>query len=84
MRQINFAEGKWDSKEFRHVYSSRFSSTPLMCQEKECIVNDIDMETGTFAYVSLVTDSRYKTCFWKNPSRYHNRAVKSIGHSCNS
>lgn len=61
MRQINFAEGKWDSKEFRHVYSSRFSSTPLMCQAKECIVNDIDMETGTFAYVSLVTEKKYRT-----------------------
>ena len=61
MKKYNFAKGQWNPEEFRYVYSSRFTPTPLMKQEEDCIVNGIDASTGEFDYVSMVAEKKYTT-----------------------
>lgn len=61
MKKYNFEKGQWNPDEFRYVYSSRFTPTPLMKQEEDCIVNGIDASTGEFDYVSMVTEKKYTT-----------------------
>lgn len=60
-KKIDFAEGKWNSKEFRYVYSPRWIVGTRPQQEKDCIVNSVNPTNGEFDYISLVTEEKYQT-----------------------